>query len=216
MAFPHRHWHTHTHTVNRVMTPLQSKKTRLNRATSQQSEPSEAGCAIESTHSSSSSKCVTEKSYQFISKVSQKLDSCLSTQTLTHTHTHTMNSLEIVTWKRTKLNCSTSQQSEPFPSWAKNSALLHRKSQWVHITKGKKEILTSSQPCPKDWIGWHHKSITKVRRLPRHGMGNSSACWDEARISFVFFDVTTPSSLFRWETVQSAAMWNGSVLFLSR
>ena len=44
-------------------------------------------------------------------------------------------------------------------------------------------------------------------------MGNSSACSDEARISFVFFDVTTPSSLFRWETVQTAAMWNGSVLF---
>ena len=46
-------------------------------------------------------------------------------------------------------------------------------------------------------------------------MGNSSVCWDVERISFVFFDVTTPSSLFRWETVQSVGMWNGSVLSFS-
>ena len=40
-------------------------------------------------------------------------------------------------------------------------------------------------------------------------MGNGSVCWDVERISFVFFDVTTSSSLFRWETVQSVGMWNG-------
>ena len=46
-------------------------------------------------------------------------------------------------------------------------------------------------------------------------MGNGSVCWDVERMSFVFFDVTTPSSLFRWETVQSVGMWNGSVLSFS-
>ena len=40
-----------------------------------------------------------------------------------------MNSLDVVTWKKTKLNRSTSQQSEPFPIWTENSALLHRKKQ---------------------------------------------------------------------------------------
>ena len=46
-------------------------------------------------------------------------------------------------------------------------------------------------------------------------MGNGSVCWDVERFSFVFFDVTTSSSLFRWETVQSVGMWNGSVLSFS-
>ena len=46
-------------------------------------------------------------------------------------------------------------------------------------------------------------------------MGNGSVCWDVERFSFVFFDVTTSSSLFRWETVQSIGMWNGSVLSFS-
>ena len=36
-------------------------------------------------------------------------------------------------------------------------------------------------------------------------------CCDEERFRFVFFDVTTPSSLFRYETVQSVGMENGSV-----
>ena len=35
-------------------------------------------------------------------------------------------------------------------------------------------------------------------------------------MSFVFFDVTTPSSLFRWETVQSVGMEDGSVLSFVR
>ena len=46
-------------------------------------------------------------------------------------------------------------------------------------------------------------------------MGNGSVCWDVERFSFVFFDVTTSSSLFRWETVQSVGMWNGPVLSFS-
>ena len=58
-----------------------------------------------------------------------KLDHCLSTQTLTHTHTHTHYELDAVTWKKTKLIRSTSQQSEPFPIWTENSTLFHRKRQ---------------------------------------------------------------------------------------
>ena len=46
-------------------------------------------------------------------------------------------------------------------------------------------------------------------------MGSDSVCWDVERMSFVFFDVTTSSSLFRWETVQSVGMWNGPVLSFS-
>ena len=46
-------------------------------------------------------------------------------------------------------------------------------------------------------------------------MGNGSVYWDVERMSFVFFDVTKPSSLFRWETVRSVEMWNGSVLSFS-
>ena len=39
-------------------------------------------------------------------------------------------------------------------------------------------------------------------------MGNGSVCWDVERISFVFFAVTTSSSLFRWETVQCFLLRN--------
>ena len=49
---------------------------------------------------------------------------------------------------------------------------------------------------------------------------NSCVCvcvcvWERNSLTFVFFDVTTSSSLFKWETVQSVGMWNGSVLFFS-
>ena len=46
------------------------------------------------------------------------------------------------------------------------------------------------------------------------GMWNGSvlSCSMWERFSFVIFDVTTPSSLFSWETVQTVGMGNGSVL----
>ena len=57
-------------------------------------------------------------------------------------------------------------------------------------------------------------------------MGNDSVCWDGRTIQFVFFDVTIPSSLLIWGTMQSSlfrsnneeffvAMGNGSGLSLS-
>ena len=48
------------------------------------------------------------------------------------------------------------------------------------------------------------------------GKASVTLCWDGARLSFVFFDVATPSSLFRWETVQSVGMEDGSVLSFVR
>ena len=47
-------------------------------------------------------------------------------------------------------------------------------------------------------------------------MGNGSVCWDVERFSFVFFHVTTSKTVFRWETVQSVGMENGSVLSFVR
>ena len=77
---------------------------------------------------SSSSKCSTEKSHQFISKVSQKLDYCLSTHTLTHTHTHTepCHGTRLTFMILSKINLDWFMNDE----WRMmNSTLLHRKKQ---------------------------------------------------------------------------------------
>ena len=74
---------------------------------------------------SSSSKCSTEKSHQFISKVSQKLDYCVST----HTHTNSIPTslCNRQHWIGSRRCYIESQQTEPFPIWTENSTLLHRK-----------------------------------------------------------------------------------------
>ena len=97
----------------------------------------------------------------------------------------------MVTSKKTRLNRSPSQQTEPFPIWTENSALLHRKRQnWTvphrnhasltfvilsktefHATIPKiltwftsqKESFNLIQPCSKDWTGSHHKSKHRIR-----------------------------------------------------
>ena len=58
----------------------------------------------------------------------------------------------------------------------------------------------------KGWLIF--ESIIKVRLV-------GGLCRGGERFSFVFFNVTTPISLFRWETVQSVGMGNGSVVSFS-
>ena len=58
----------------------------------------------------------------------------------------------------------------------------------------------------KGWLLF--ESIIKVRLV-------GDLCCDGKRFSVVFFNVTTPISLFRWETVQPVGMENGSVVSFS-
>ena len=93
----------------------------------------------------------------------------------------------------------------------------------------KQTIVTFRKPVaanevPKDTIGAYPRTLGTVVEHFIPGLiiaeSNFSAaaeglCCDGERFSFVFFDVTTPSSLLRWKTVQSVGMGNGSVLSFS-
>ena len=65
---------------------------------------------------------------------------------------------------------------------------------------------STKRPGGKGWLIF--ENIIKVRLV-------GDLCCDGEQFSFVFFNVTTSSSLFRWETVQSVGMWNGLVLSFS-
>ena len=56
------------------------------------------------------------------------------------------------------------------------------------------------RPGGKGWLIF--ENIIKVRLV-------GDLCCDGERFSFVFFYVTTPISLFRWETVQPVEMGKG-------
>ena len=63
------------------------------------------------------------------------------------------------------------------------------------------------------------KSIRSQRNSvlepPWSRLGGVQAVMEVERMCYVFFDVTTSSSLFRWETVPSVGLWNGCVLSFS-
>ena len=138
---------------------------------------------------SSSSKCSTEKSYQFISKVSQKLDYCVSTHTRIPSQprcvTESTESVhDVVTSKKTRLNHSPSQPRESnFCDTFENHVTLNS-----FISQ--KERLNSSQPsCVTESTELDHITRGKTELIPswlcNRKHSSSSKCSTEKSHQFI-------------------------------